>query len=114
MRIQKLTRIRDQKVFANSCCITESFWERLCGLMGREALPEGTGLWIEPCNSIHTFFMKFPIDVVYLDRHGLVLKIHQNVKPWRMDLPVFKARSVLELPCGGAFDLKNEDQLCLS
>ena len=49
------------------------------------------------CNSIHTFFMRFPIDVVFLDRHGQITELVPNVKPWRILLPRLAARHVLEL-----------------
>jgi uncharacterized protein len=69
------------------------------GLLGRETLPVGTGLWIAPCESVHTFFMRFAIDLVYLDRKLTVKKVRSSVGPWRMSA-CFRAHSVLELPAG--------------
>jgi uncharacterized protein len=69
------------------------------GLLGRESLSEGTGLWITPCESVHTFFMRFAIDLVYLDRKLTVRKVRSSVGPWRMSA-CFRAHSVLELPAG--------------
>jgi uncharacterized protein len=69
------------------------------GLLGRESLPEGTGLWIAPCESVHTFFMRFAIDLVYLDRKLTVRKVRSSVGPWRVSA-CFRAHSVLELPAG--------------
>lgn len=74
--------------------------ERLRGLLGKKELPQGHGLWIDSCNSIHTFFMHFSIDVVFLNKEGRVLRILENVKPFRMTRIVFGASSVLELPAG--------------
>jgi hypothetical protein len=54
------------------------------GLLGRDGLPAGTALAIAPCNTIHTFFMRFAIDVVFVSRQGMVRKIRTNVKPWRL------------------------------
>ena len=68
--------------------------------MGRKALAPGEGLWIEPCSSIHTCFMRFPIDVVFLDEKLSVVRVIASMKPWRFSTWVWKARSVLELESG--------------
>ncbi|MGB0125511.1 MAG: DUF192 domain-containing protein, partial [Silvibacterium sp.] len=62
-------------------------------------LSAGEGLWIIPCESVHTFFMKFPIDLVYLDRSKLVKKVTSNVPPWRLSA-CLSAHSIIELPSG--------------
>ena len=77
-----------------------SFFERGKGLLGRESMNEGYGLWIKPCNNIHTFFMKFKIDCVFLDERLVIQKIASNIKPFRVAGPVWKARSVIELKAG--------------
>lgn len=69
------------------------------GLLGRAALAPGEGMWIAPCSSVHTFFMKFPIDLVYLDRKKRVKKVRSHVVPWRISA-CFMAASILELPSG--------------
>jgi uncharacterized protein len=69
------------------------------GLLGRASLPTGGGLWITPCESVHTFFMRFAIDLVYLDRKLTVRKVRSSVGPWRLSA-CFRAHSVLELPAG--------------
>ncbi len=69
------------------------------GLLGRRSLPLGRGLFIEPTWSVHTWFMRFPIDVVFLDRDLTVLEIRKDVRPWRMAARL-RARSVLELASG--------------
>ena len=69
------------------------------GLLGRKNLPPGDGLWIAPCESVHTFFMRFAIDLVYLDRNLQVRKVRSNVGPWRLSA-CLRAHSVLELPAG--------------
>ncbi len=73
--------------------------ERRTGLLHHESLAEGEGLWIAPCEAIHTFGMKFPIDVVFLDRSQRIVKIRQAVPPWRIAV-CLRAHSVLELPAG--------------
>jgi hypothetical protein len=69
------------------------------GLLGREGLLSGEGLWIAPCESVHTFFMRFAIDLVYLDRNHQARKVRSGVGPWRMSA-CLSAHSVLELPAG--------------
>jgi uncharacterized protein len=73
------------------------------GLLGRSRLEPGEGLWIVPCPSVHTFFMKFPIDLVYLDRRRRVRKVRSAVRPWRVSACLL-AHSVLELPAGMAVE----------
>jgi uncharacterized membrane protein (UPF0127 family) len=69
------------------------------GLLGRKQLGPGEGLWITPCESVHTFFMQFPIDLVYLDRKNKVKKTRSTVPPWRISV-CLSAHSILELPAG--------------
>lgn len=69
------------------------------GLLGCDGLEPGEGLWIAPCESVHTFFMRFSIDLVYLDRKGCVRKLRCAVGPWRLSA-CLTAYSVLELPAG--------------
>lgn len=79
-----------------------SFWARLKGLLGRRGMEESSGLLLDPCNSVHTMFMKFTIDAVFLDENGMVLHIEHKLKPWRFSKMVWRARRVLELPSGYA------------
>jgi uncharacterized membrane protein (UPF0127 family) len=114
MKLKKLIRKSDGHEIAHLCQVTDRLSERIVGLLGRTSLKKGACLWIEPCSSIHTCFMKFPIDVVYVDYEGLVLKIRRNVKPWRFDLPVFGARAVVEFAAGESGNINEGDTLCLS
>lgn len=70
------------------------------GLLGRDAMAEDEGMWIVPCPMIHTFFMKFPIDVLFLDRGLTVVRAIEDLKPWRLSPWVWAAHSVLELKGG--------------
>jgi uncharacterized membrane protein (UPF0127 family) len=74
---------------------------RLRGLLGRDALPTGEGLLLRPAGSIHTAFMRFPIDVVFLDRDLHVLRVVTELEPWRV-ASRRRARAVLELAAGEA------------
>jgi uncharacterized protein len=71
------------------------------GLLGHAALAAGEGLLIRPASAIHTFFMRFAIDVVFIDRDGVVLRVVPALRPWRLAARR-GARSVLELPAGEA------------
>jgi uncharacterized membrane protein (UPF0127 family) len=71
------------------------------GLLGRRKLPSGEGLLLRPASSVHTLFMRFSIDVVFLDRDGEVVKIAASVRPWRT-AGARGAKAVLELPAGEA------------
>jgi hypothetical protein len=77
------------------------------GLLGREGLSPGEGLWIAPCESVHTFFMRFPIDLIYLDRENRVRKVRSGVGPWRVSA-CLTAHSVLELPLGTIRETRTE------
>jgi uncharacterized membrane protein (UPF0127 family) len=74
------------------------FWRRLRGLLGCRLLSPGEGLLLEPCRSVHTFFMRFPIDVVFYDEAGRVVAVFPGLAPFRFTPVVRSARGVIELP----------------
>lgn len=80
--------------------MADSFWKRGIGLMGRRSLEAGTGLLLRPCKAIHTCFMRFPIDVIFLDAANRVVMTRQQVAPWRMIRGGRQARSVIEVQSG--------------
>lgn len=80
--------------------VADTLLRRTLGLIGKARLAPTEGLWIKPCNSIHTMGMRFSIDVAFLDRHGQVVKIVERLRPLRLVLPVRAAVSVVELPAG--------------
>ena len=86
-------------VLARAAEVADTSAKRRTGLLKHERLEPGEGLWITPCESVHTFFMKFPIDLVYLDKHHKVRKVRSAVPPWRLSACLL-AHSVLELPAG--------------
>jgi uncharacterized membrane protein (UPF0127 family) len=69
-------------------------------LLGRRELPAGEGLIIRPCNSVHCFFMAFPIDVIYVDRDYRIVRLAPDLRPNRVGPLVMRARDVIELPAG--------------
>ena len=81
--------------------VTESAAEAAEGLLGREGLALDAGLLIRRCRSIHMFFMRFPIDAVFLDGEERIRRIVENLRPWRMAW-CLRGRHVLELPAGAA------------
>jgi uncharacterized membrane protein (UPF0127 family) len=79
--------------------VADNSASRNAGLLKRQGLAAGEGLWIVPCEGIHMFFMKFAIDVVYVDKKRRVKKVVRSLKPWRISL-CLPADSVIELPVG--------------
>ena len=80
--------------------LARKFGQRLIGLIGQRTLAPNDGLWIEPCDRVHTFGMRFAIDLVMLDRRGKVLCTHPALPPWRLGPGGQRHGIALELPCG--------------
>lgn len=89
----------DTEILVPELQITENTLERMRGLLGSQPLNESQGMLIEPCNSVHTFFMGYPLDVVYIDRQQRVCHRVESLKPWRCSA-AFKAVAVVELAAG--------------
>jgi uncharacterized membrane protein (UPF0127 family) len=89
-------------VIADNISIADKFWPRLRGLMGKKDLKNDEGLLLAHCNAVHMMFMRFPIDVLFLDRDFVVIKILHNLKPWRTSPIVRGAFQVIELDAGNA------------
>ena len=85
---------------ATNLSVAGTHWSRLRGLMGKDAasFSAGNGLWIIPSRGVHTLAMRFPIDVLYLDRDKHVVHVEENLKPWRVAKVSMQTASVLELP----------------
>ena len=95
-------RVRNQTrdtALADRADIADTASARNRGLLSRVGLAPGEGLWIVPCEGVHTIGMKFPIDVVFLNKKRKVLKIRREMKKWRMAM-CLRGHSVLELPAG--------------
>lgn len=89
-----------QKRLIEDLEVARTFWSRGKGLLGRKNLPESRALWIPRCNSIHTYFMKFAIDCVFVDKNLKVKAVYQDVRPGRLIFPVWGASSVIEMASG--------------
>ncbi|MDP2940607.1 MAG: DUF192 domain-containing protein [Candidatus Omnitrophota bacterium] len=79
--------------------VADNFFTRLKGLLGEKELAKGNGLLIKSCNSIHTFFMRFAIDAIFVDKNNKVVGLVKNLKPFRLSPIFFNASFVIELPC---------------
>jgi hypothetical protein len=92
----------DGTVIAGNVELADTVWSRFAGLMFRRELPRGHGLAIRPCNSIHMFFMRFPLDVVFVDGDGRVVRVLDSIRPWRASSFVRGAKAAIELHAGTA------------
>ena len=97
MRITNQTKGTE---LASDARVARSLWSRIVGLLGKACLPAGEALVIDPCSSVHTAFMRFAIDVVYLDPARRVIKGVPHLKPFRMSGVLRGRCSVVELPSG--------------
>ncbi len=99
----RLVELVTGREIAHMVELAAGFWSRLVGLQFRRRLPHGRGLLIVPCRSIHTCFVRFALDVVFMDRQGVVLEVCRDVRPWRIVAGHRQAHAVLELPSGAAW-----------
>ncbi len=101
------------ELLADQLDIADNFWSRAKGLLGCKGLHENQALWIKPGNNIHTFFMKFAIDCIFIDSKMEIRNLAENVQPFRFAGPFWKAHSVIEARAGfiKLKKLKTGDQL---
>ena len=107
-RALRLLHPRTGRVLAERLLVPRTFIGRGLGLMFRQHLQPGTGMWIAPCSGIHTFFMGFAIDAVFVDRRLHIVRVLPRLRPWRLVPIVLGAHSVLELPAGAVAGLRLE------
>ena len=100
MDVVRLVNERDE-VVCERCSVADSMFRRMRGLLGRRELGAGEGLLLRPAGSIHTAFMRFPIDAVFVDRELAVLKVAADLRPWRA-ARCSGAHAVVELAAGEA------------
>jgi uncharacterized protein len=93
--------LEDGAVVCERCVVADRPLARMRGLLGRSGLAQDEGILLRPCSSIHTFFMRFPIDVVFCDRDLRVLSVADRVQPWRVRMQR-RARVAVELAAGEA------------
>jgi uncharacterized membrane protein (UPF0127 family) len=95
-----ITNITRNTTLASHIKIAGDPWNRMKGLLGRKDFPKGEALVITHCQSIHMFFMKFPIDVIFCDSQDKVVGLCETIKPFQMSPLFFKASYAIELPSG--------------
>ncbi|MCB0390078.1 MAG: DUF192 domain-containing protein [Bdellovibrionales bacterium] len=101
-------------LIANKVTIADNFINRALGLMGKKSMDPSSALWIKSCSHIHTFFMNFAIDLIFVDKNLVVKKVCLNAQPWKHFFTgSWRADSVFELPEGSiiAANIKEGDQL---
>lgn len=94
----------DGRVLVPNTKVATGFFTRFLGLMGRRTLPADHALLFPRCNSVHTFFMRFAIDVVVVDAQGEVVHVTE-MRPWRLMMPRARAKHIIEMLAGRAEDL---------
>ena len=97
-----LVEIETGRVVVARLRVAENAWQRAIGLLGHAGLADDEALLLSPCGGVHTWGMRFPIDLLFLDREGRTLRVAPDVRPWRIRGPVRGARTVVELPAGAA------------
>lgn len=102
----KLVNQTQNQILSTDVSKANTLFERLKGLLGTSELDQNRTLWIPSCNSIHTFFMKYAIDVIFVDRKLVVQGVYRNVKPGKIVWPVLGANSVFEFSSNRTSPLK--------
>lgn len=109
----KLMNKTQNKILLDKMEVANTLVKRMKGLIGKDEIQTGYGLWIKRCNSIHTFMMSFPIDLIFVDKNLKVKKCISKVAPNKIVWPIFGASSVIELKSGFLNEHKTQigDQL---
>ena len=104
MRYVRVINRTTGQTLAERAPVADNMWTRFRGLQLRSGLPRGEGLVILPCESIHMFFMRFPIDAVFATREGQVVRVGRRCRPWTVGPFAPRALYCVELPAGAAAD----------
>lgn len=113
MKMYRLEKEDQGELILEELKIADTFTKRLKGLMGKTLKPS-EGLLIRPCNSIHCFFMKIPIDVLFLDDHNVVLHKIEQMRPWTVSSVIRGSKYVIEANAGAFQKIVKGDRLTLS
>jgi uncharacterized protein len=111
MRLVRVVNRTRGEVLAERAELATSYWSRFCGLMGRRALPPGTGLVLQPGGGIHMWFMRIPLDVVHVDKRDRVTHVLRGIKPWRFGPLFVGGKRAIELPVGAAASTQVGDEV---
>lgn len=96
----KIVNVNTEHTIANETIIADSFFKRLRGLMFVKSFEEDKALLINPCNMIHTFFMNFPLDILFISKDNEVLEVIENMEKRKISPHIKSAVTVIELPSG--------------
>jgi hypothetical protein len=96
----KIINLTKNILLSEEALLSASFLKRLKGLLGRKSLRKDQAMILRPANSVHTFFMHFPIDVLFVDRNNIVVKAIKNLSPFKATGIYFKSACVIEFPAG--------------
>ncbi|MFC2036599.1 DUF192 domain-containing protein [Chloroflexota bacterium] len=99
IRVENVTR---EQALVTAGRVADNYWTRMRGLIGHQPLAEGEGLLIVPCSSVHSHFMRFPIDVLFVDKDQKIVGIDEDLRPWRFGHFYRQVHFVIELPAGTA------------
>ena len=100
MQTVQIVNLTKGVVIAQQAELAASLGQRMKGLLGRKNLSASEALILKPCSAIHTFFMCFPIDVLFVDKNMQIVKLIQNMSPNRLSPPILASQMVIELPAG--------------
>lgn len=100
MTLMAQNQDRQKRVKIASLIKADVFRKRLRGLIGSKELKKEEGLWIPSCPSVHTFFMSFPIDILFTDKNMVVVSLFENIKPWRIIFGGWKSHHTFEIQAG--------------
>jgi len=104
----KLINKTKNTVLAEEIIVAQTIFKRLKGLLGEREFKKDKALILKPANSIHTFFMRFPIDVLFVDKNNKIVGLKNKFRPWRISRIYGQAKFVIELPEGIIFESKTE------
>lgn len=98
--MRKVEILRNKTKIISDVGLAENMIDRMIGLMFKDESLVAAGLFLDPCKSIHTFFMKFSLDVAFLDSKNQIIRVIYGMRPWRMTRTYFTASAVLEVKAG--------------
>ena len=96
----KIINLNKNSILAEEILLADNFLTRLRGLLGFKCFNKNQAMVLRPCNSVHTFFMHFSIDVLFVDKDNKVVKIVRNMKPFKATMICLKSKFVIEFPVG--------------
>lgn len=108
----KCINLTTGKLIADKLKMKDTFFGRLIGLLATKSLAQGEGIVLKPCTQIHTYFMRFSIDAIFVSKDFVVVKVIEDMKPWRLGPLLFDSYYTVELPAGTLKgSVKNGDNL---